>query len=121
MTCTPLAATCTTPHTHCTISSTQHRTASQSGRSTRPTSALDALACSIHECGPFIYEVGGPELGGTEAERMLLAPFSGLDKRCVRCEGPFGSARRVVLTEDGHLVAAAIVEVNSDQHIFKVQ
>ena len=86
-------------------------------------SLLDAFADSIHTIpgAPGLrYAVGGADVGGITAEKIMRSSFSVLDDNLVNLRAQYQTARRVVLLNGDSPVAASVVEVHAEQSVLEV-
>jgi hypothetical protein len=96
----------------------------RSSRATGKESVLDAFADSRHPVGEpqqqLSYQVGGADVGGAGADRIMRGAFETLDDNMVGLRTQYAAARRVVLYRDETPVAAAVVEVHPEQGVLEV-
>ena len=96
----------------------------RSSRATGKESVLDAFGESEHAVGDadehLAYVVGGSDVGGACAERIMRSAFTTLDDNLVMLRAQYTCARRVVLFKQGVPVASAVVEVHADQSVLEV-
>ena len=97
----------------------------RSSRATGKESVLDAFAESEHAVSDatdqqLSYVVGGSDVGGAGAERILRGAFTSLDDNLITLRAQYSGARRVVLRKADTPVAAAVVEVHGDHAILEV-
>ena len=92
----------------------RRRTVRTQGRASK----LDQLACTDVALpgteltrANLTYSIGGADTGGSEADKVLRVVE--IDESAIALTGQFAEARRVVLSRDGRVVAAALVEVHS--------
>ena len=93
----------------------------RSGRVTTKECALDRLACARQEvpgASDLNYAVGGAEVGGSEADRILNEVE--IDETAIGLRAQFAACRRVVLFSRTRPVAAAVVEMHAAQSVFEV-
>lgn len=86
----------------------------RSSRAAGKDSLLDAFAEKRHavlDVEGLTYEVGGADVGGSGAERIMRGAFSVLDDNLVMLRSQYSAARRVVLYKADTPVAASVVEV----------
>ena len=77
-------------------------------------SAIDALTstdCEVPGAPGYTYTIGGHEAGGPDATRVLREVE--IDHSALELKQQFAAARRVVLSRDGRVVAAAIAEAHT--------
>ena len=77
-------------------------------------SAIDTLSstdCPVPGAPEYTYTIGGHEAGGTDATRVLREVE--IDHSALELKQQFAAARRVVLSRDGRVVAAAIAEAHT--------
>ena len=73
----------------------------------------DATAEMLEPLG-LHFLVGGADVGGIEATKLLASSFSNLDKSVLALTGDFSTAERCVLERHGKIVAAAVVLVHAE-------
>jgi len=86
-------------------------------RTTSKESPLDALAvdaCAVDGAAGFTYSIGGAEVGGAEADRILGEVEA--DESIIKLTAQFATCRRIVLFQQGRAglraVAAAVMELH---------
>ena len=94
----------------------------RSSRALAKESWLDAFADTVHEIEEvgLGFAVGGVDVGGSVAEKIMRDAFSVLDDNLLMLRAQYATARRVVLFKEGVPVAASVVEVHPDHAILEV-
>eukprot|EP00964_Phaeocystis_antarctica_P042544 scaffold24392_cov57-Phaeocystis_antarctica.AAC.2 len=64
--------------------------------------------------------VGGAEVGGAAAEKVMRSAFTVLDDNLINLRAQYAQARRFVLCRDGVPVAAAVAEAHANHATLEV-
>ena len=95
----------------------------RSGRDKQRGSLLDAFGEGSHpvEGAPGLtFAVGGVDVGGAAAERIMRQAFGFLDDNVVDLRAQWSNARRVVLLRGDAVVAASVVEAHAERAVLEV-
>ena len=95
----------------------------RSGRDKQRGSLLDAFGEGSHpvEGAPGLtFAVGGVDVGGAAAERIMRQAFGFLDDNVVDLRAQWSNARRVVLLRGDAVVAASVVEARAERAVLEV-
>ena len=95
----------------------------RSARERAKETLLDAFsdeAQPVANAPELSFAIGGAEVGGAAAERIMRGAFTVLDDNVVMLRAQYAAARRVVLLRDGVPAAAAVVELHEEHGILEV-
>ena len=96
----------------------------RSGRATVKESLLDAFTergeQPVANMAGMTWLVGGAEVGGAAAEKVMRSAFTVLDDNLVNLRAQYAQARRFVLCREGVPVAAAVAEAHANHATLEV-
>ena len=95
----------------------------RSGRASGKDSPLDAFAGPakpLDGSSSYTFAVGGAEVGGVAADKVMRGAFSCLDDNVITLRAQYSDCRRAVLYCDGEPVAAAVAEMHVAHSVIEI-